>query len=763
MGLTIQAESTLERNFLVMCEYSNKVFEFWDQPESVGITFEGANGKSQRTTYTADVLVIEQGRAVAYQVKPQQRCEDLVKQRPQRWRAQSGRYEDLAAEDAFRSLGITHAVVTEDDTNPVRCENYALLLQARRSSLLDDPAADAKFMSILDHEPVLTFRELLRRASEVDATRILRLIDRGKVAALLDRHRLTALDEALLGTDRQLLADVASARESLQPRVSAEGVSHAAAPTVRQLIPVVQRLAVLNRSVEAAVCARTERRWRQTMREAGGNVLALVPQTHKRGNRMRRTSPDDLSLMHQAIASILMVPNPPKPVRGFYAYKRLHLERHGLDPSGIDSGPRPVSLPTFMAELRRIPIQQQALAQGGRRSANALAEPIRPEARAPKPLRAFERAHIDHYLVDQHVVVGTFSKKKKTKRPWLTVMVDQAAGVVLAISVAFRAPSRRSCASVMRDCVRRHGRLPETMVLDNGSEFQSVYFEMLLARYGVSKQDRPPGDPRFGGQIEAVFHDIKEELILSLRGSTANDQRGRSISPSHRGQVQACWKLQEVYYAYEHYFLTHFNQKVRADAMDSADQRFDDQLASFTCSGIQVAFDEAFLIATAIPMDRLLTVDPCRGITHLGRWYFHPELLTLPYGARVEALEDPWNDRCILASVNGRWVACFYGPTQGSDGWSRVRMFESIVYLENQDIRRKDRDLRYLALEQQLAEHRAEEASAMAKGEMQSEVSNMGEIHREGRNRPKLLPPSTQNATPYSTHQGDWDGYRKHR
>lgn len=755
MGCTIQGESTLERDFLLMCEYSPAVLEMWDQPESVSVTFVAANGRVHRTNYTADFLVLRQDELVAYQVKPRHECDRLTKQRPGRWQRSEAGFEDLAAAEAFKALGIAHKVVTEDVINPIACENFALLLQARRCPVEPDHSIAAAALHILASEKVLTLGELFRKTALADATPILRLIDQQRIAALLDRQRLAEPDDALVGMHLSTLKEVADLRWGALLRVSHDGVRHEDAPTVRQLTSVIERRDQLA-GAASHVSDRTLRRWRQRLSEEGGCLLALVPQNHKRGNRERRVAELDLTLMREAIRTVLLVPNPPKAIHGYYAYVRLSAESAATDSGGYLPGPKPVSLNTFLKELSRIPAEERALAQGGHRSATAMAAPVAPRDRALTPLRAWERAHIDHYLIDQHVLVGIFANKRKAKRAWLTVMVDQTTQVVLAISVSFRAPSRRACATVMRDCVIRHSRLPETVVVDNGSDFQSVYFEVLLARYGVSKQDRPPGAPRFGGQIEAVFHGIKEELVLSLRGSTANDQRGRAVSRTHRGEQHACWSLRAIYDAYQRYFLKHYNLKVRPGTYVSADLKFSGLEGTFGCSGIPVSPDQTFLIATAIPLDRPLRIDACRGVRHLDRWYFHPALLT-PGPEKVDALEEPWNDRCIYASVNGRWVPCFSGPDHVAAGLSEARMLESIVFLENRSLTGEIKREQYMTLEQQAAENRIIEG--MAESEVRRKLRNQ---NKAPPSRPMPKNPhrgATESPKPFDTAEGGWDGY----
>src|SRR5271157_6514434 len=104
--------------------------------------------------------------------------------------------------------------------------------------------------------------------------------------------------------------------------------------------------------------------------------------------------------------------------------------------------------------------------------------------------RPFEIVHIDHTEADIELVSSEVSRP--LGRPWWTLMIDAFSRRVLAIYLAFDPPSYRSCMMVMRECVRRHMRLPQTIVVDNGAEFRSTYFESLLARYECTKKQRPP-------------------------------------------------------------------------------------------------------------------------------------------------------------------------------------------------------------------------------------------------------------------------------
>jgi transposase InsO family protein len=755
MGCTIQGESTLERNFLVRCEYAEEVIEFWDQPEPISVTFIGKSGRPQRVGYTADLLVIEPTRVVAYQVKPKSECARLIEQRATRWTLVNGRYIDEPAGASFRALGIDHIVVTEDDISAIAAENYSLLLQAPRRSAASDERKAEEALSILAAEGVLAVGDLLRKLGETDVTTVLNLIDDGRIVALLDEHRL-ALPDALIGIKREELQDVAESHSELLMHRGRDGVPHTEAPSLEQVKVIAFRRRQLSAGVDRVVSEKTIFRWRRALEEANGDIRALAPKVHLRGNRERRIDPVDLGLMQEAINTRILTPNHGTTTAAYCVYVEAHQRLYERVGAASCLQPKAASLPTFSKEVGRIALAARAGAQGGKRLANTYAAPIDPHVRALNPLRPFERAHIDHYEIDQHVVVLTTGKdKRRTKRPWLTVMIDQATGVVLAIAISFRSPSRRACACVMRDCVRRHGRLPETIVVDNGTEFESVYFEVLLARYGVTKHERPTGDPRFGGQIESTFHTIREELIRSLQGSTSNDERGRNVSVSHRGQAQACWRLHQVYSAYENYFYEHFNLKVRGSNVCTANCHFDELLEAFPFSGMPADFDEAFLVATAVPMDDAFTVTHNRGITHHGRWFFHADLMHVPNGSRVKVLEDPWDDGCVYASVRDRWVPCLAGSARSAPASHEPQMLRSITFLETQAMRAEEALARRVTLEADVTKER----KAV---EVTSPVPNSQGKPTGARKR---LPPAPVDVKPqpYATYQGDFHGHPKHR
>ena len=86
-----------------------------------------------------------------------------------------------------------------------------------------------------------------------------------------------------------------------------------------------------------------------------------------------------------------------------------------------------------------------------------------------------------------------------------------------------------------------HARLPQILVVDGGSEFQSVYFETLLARYECTKKTRPAAKPRFGSVCERLFQTTNTQFVHNLKGNTQITRLVRQVTPAVNPRGQAVW------------------------------------------------------------------------------------------------------------------------------------------------------------------------------------------------------------------------------
>jgi putative transposase len=136
--------------------------------------------------------------------------------------------------------------------------------------------------------------------------------------------------------------------------------------------------------------------------------------------------------------------------------------------------------------------------------------------------RPEEIVHIDHTLLDIELVSSRTGHP--LGRPWATFMTDAFSRRLLVVYLTFDPPSYRSGMMALREYVWRYGRLPQTVIVDGGSDFRSTYFETLLAYYDCTKATRPWAHPHYGSVCERLFGTANTQFVDNLIGNTVTCQ-----------------------------------------------------------------------------------------------------------------------------------------------------------------------------------------------------------------------------------------------
>ncbi len=275
--------------------------------------------------------------------------------------------------------------------------------------------------------------------------------------------------------------------------------------------------------------------------------------------------------------------------------------------------------------------------------------------------RPFEIAHIDHTQLDIEIVCSRTGHL--LGRPWSTLLIDAKTRRILAVYLTFDEPSYRSCMMVLRICVQRFSRLPETIVVDGGPEFSSTYFETLLAAFGCTKKQRPAAKARFGSIIERIFGTTNTEFFYNLRGNTQITKNIRQVTKSNNPKNQAVWTLDELYEHFCSYCYEFYDCKEHPALGQSPRQAF---TSGLTLSGFRpqetIAYDENFKVFTLPSTPKgTAKVQPSRGvkINYLYYWstddsFLRPEI----EGSNVAIRYDPFDVGTAYAYVKGHWVRC---------------------------------------------------------------------------------------------------------
>jgi transposase InsO family protein len=269
--------------------------------------------------------------------------------------------------------------------------------------------------------------------------------------------------------------------------------------------------------------------------------------------------------------------------------------------------------------------------------------------------RPFEIVHIDHTELD--IELRSSHTNRLLGRPWLTLMTDAFSRRVLAFHLTFDPPSYRSCMMIFRECVRHNGRLPQILVMDGGREFESVYFETLLARYECLKKTRPPAKARFGSVCERLFGTVNTSFIYNLAGNTQITRNIRQVTKSVNPRGQAIWTLAALH---EHLgaFLYEIYEAMPHVALGQSPQEaFDSGLARCGQRTHRlVAYNHEFLMATTRGTAKVV---PNRGVkvNHIFYWceaFRHPDC----HGKQVAVRFDPFDIGTAFAFLHKEWQTC---------------------------------------------------------------------------------------------------------
>ncbi len=273
--------------------------------------------------------------------------------------------------------------------------------------------------------------------------------------------------------------------------------------------------------------------------------------------------------------------------------------------------------------------------------------------------RPFEIGHIDHTQLDVEVVCSQTGRA--LGRPWMTILIDAFSRRCLALYLSFDEPSYRSCMMILRDCVLRHHRLPQIIVVDGGPEFKSTYFETLLAGYECTKKTRPPAKARFGAVCERLFGTTNSQFIHNLRGNTQIMRNVRQVTKSNTPAGHAVWTLSALY-TYLSSFLFEIYDTIEHPSLGQTPR--DAYLTGLKISGARanrmIAYDQAFLMATLPTTQRgTARVMPGRGVKINGVHYWaeafrDPSIENHDISIRY----DPFDMGTAYAFVNSRWAEC---------------------------------------------------------------------------------------------------------
>ena len=558
MGVVIQAESfSLEFSGIQLKEFDADVFRYYDQPPSLDLVYKSGKMNVRRAS-TLDFFVISKTFIGYEEWKPFEELEKISQKSPERFYYDEnlGRFVSPAIERALEGTGLNYRVCSERDINPIAVNNLSFL-NGYFHSLEDyleesDLAVELRRLKQLaQKDGSVSLNKAIESVSESDV--LYYAICSGEVYFPLTELDLTDYSSAKVFLNEKAWKTY---RLVIQKDIDEESHSniHTKLPPAllyaseEALLDVSKRLAALSDyekgeisfakiASQFEVSERTVRRWYKSISELVNReerLVALLPAHANKGNHLAKIPKAALTKINEIV-------------------EKEYLSKKAISPHQValrvinwckDNDIYPPSKPTIYRHIDMIPETKKNLLRKGSKAAyqseiNLFDLSSELNFRATYFLQC---CHIDHTQLDIETV-DEFDQNEG--KPWLTYIVDDFSGLILAFYISYRAPSYVSVMMAIRSAVKSHGRKPEYVLVDGGKEFQSIDFEKFCAIYGIGIMSRE-GQPRSGGAVEREFGKTNTNLIHNLDGNTKFMKDVRSISRTHKPKNSAYWTLSEL-------------------------------------------------------------------------------------------------------------------------------------------------------------------------------------------------------------------------
>lgn len=762
MGRTIQFES--HRNELAAIfeyEHEKTVCEFYDQPSTIKLDYEGPSGKRISVLHTPDFFVMRDNAAGWEECKTEEELQRLTEHNPNRyykdeegtWRCPPG--EIYAEQYSFyyrvkidkdinwtyqRNVNFLEDYLRidvppiSDESCRIVCDLVATLpnitlqelyLKTDRQISRDDIhaliGAEEIYVDLTaalfcepervhifsDKEKAIAFSHIVQKPAPSSADN-LRFLDLSKTNEIVwDNHVWTILNVGetmvgLLGESQEFKEIPFAVVEELVKRGRITGrIAHASTsslPTEAMELLIKSSAASLeeaNRKASSVrsylrgeltnyteVSPRTLRDWAAAYRVAeakyGCGYIGLIPKPRP-GNHYMRLDQDTITLLNKFIENDYETLKQKRKCEVYGAYL-LACENEAVTPA---------SYKKFSKAIKQRPHFEQVTKRQGRRAAYSY-KPFYWTLDQTTPRhgdRPFEIGHIDHTQIDIEFVCSQTGRN--LGRPWASIMIDAFCRRFLAVYVTYDPPSYRSCMMLIRECVRRFGRLSQTIIVDGGLEFESTYFETLLARYECTKKTRPPAESRFGSVCERLFGTLNTRFFHNLQGNTQIMRNVRQVTNSVNPKNQAVWTLGNFYPRFKEFAYEVYDTIDHPTIGCAPREMF--ALGMRQCGNRShriIPYTEDFLMFT-LPTTSKRTAKVCAGRgVKINSIYYWSDTFRDPMIERssVEVRYDPFDAGIAYAFVRGTWIKCY------SEYYSTLRnRSEREIKVATEELRRRRR------------------------------------------------------------------------
>lgn len=356
-------------------------------------------------------------------------------------------------------------------------------------------------------------------------------------------------------------------------------------------------------------------RWTQSYIRGGKDIVALLPDFKRRGNRKSRIPPALRRLLDESIDAVYLTRERPTLQDTLDdAIPRVDRENR-LRPRGETRLPLPTRRMLKSILERRDPLDV-CIARYGREYAT---HKYRQVLKGVRVEHGLQRVEVDHTPLNCMVIdERTFLP---LGRPWLTAAIDVAHRVFVGYALSFEPPSYLSVMRCLKHAIMPktylaerfpavqhawpcHG-VPDALGLDNGKDFESAALRDFADRFAIDLDYCPVHRPWIKGTIERALGSINRGVAHGVPGTTFEDVAQRD---DYDSVGRACITLEALHEIVHLWIVDYYQQRVHRTLGMSPERSWIEEMAH----------RDIPLPASAAELDQALAVPMRRVLSHPG-------------------------------------------------------------------------------------------------------------------------------------------------
>lgn len=264
--------------------------------------------------------------------------------------------------------------------------------------------------------------------------------------------------------------------------------------------------------------------WNNTFIKSGRRMRSLFPKHRNKGNKNQKIQDEVVEIIH-------------KESKRFYSLNQPRMStivrnvQDRVRELNIKDSSLCLNVPTYPTVRDRVLNKNYSSRKNNRSGKRVLDAELASFDSGIVSSRVLERVEIDHTQLDIHLVHDDY--KTLLGRPYITVLIDHYSSMVLGFQLTFEPPS---FAAIQAACLNAfldksdflkslnvdaewpaHG-IPEIIVSDNGKEFWSENFGVVIDEIGSVLQYSPIRKANYKSRVERFFGVVNSMFLDDLPG-----------------------------------------------------------------------------------------------------------------------------------------------------------------------------------------------------------------------------------------------------